>query len=149
MLTNLLGLLALPLLAYLIFLGVNANRYVLELPLQNEGGLALQIDLDFGDGGSGVATALTPTVRPARTLQTARIEFSANRLARLRLRLGRGTDPVGVGTAVIRSQGDELLGSDRVLAAFGPETFHPAGGLSVRRLADGASVRLDRDPCRR
>ena len=51
-----------------------------------------------------------------------------------------------IGAATIRSQADELLGSERILATFGPETIHPANGLTLRPLADGAGMQIDRDP---
>ena len=133
-LTNLLGLLALPLLAYLIFLGVNANRYVLELPLQSDHATVVRLDLDHG-GGFEAAPAVALTLPASRAPLLARFEFPACSLARLRLCFGRGANPVRFGRAVIRSQGDELLGSDRVLAAFGPETFRPADGPPPAPLA--------------
>ncbi len=128
-LTNGLGLLALPLLAYLIFLGINANRYVLELPLQTDRPLTLRVDLEPGTASFALTLPAAPTP------QTARVEFPAGPLSGLRLHLEHGGGAVSVGTATVRSQGDELLGSDRVRAVFRPETSPGADGLTFAPLA--------------
>ena len=143
-LVNLLGLLGLPLLAYLIFLGVNADQCVLELPVQCD--QPTELRLDVRDGGQ-TTHAVKQSVRAARASATVRFEFWSGRIDGLRLHLGRGAGVVRVGAADLRSQGDETLGSDRVLASFAPGGFHPAGGiLKWSPLLDGAGVQIMRAP---
>ena len=145
-LTNLLGLLALPLLAYLIFLGANAGSYVLEMQVQSGRPAVWRLDLDDG-GGVKAAPSSVLNVPASRTFSTVRFEFRASRLAGLRLHLDRTTGFLRVGSAVLRSQADELLIGDRVLAALGANRFHAVNGsCTVTPLSADAGVEINVDP---
>ena len=146
-LVNLLGLLALPLLAYLIFLGVNSDRYVLEIPLRSDAAFTGQLGFEGAESAIAHRSPTFALALPAsHAARVVCVELPPGPLGRVRLRLISGERSVLAGPAIIRSEGDEVLGLDRACATLGPETYHAGAGITVVRLAGGSGVQLDRDP---
>ena len=146
MFTNLVGLLALPLLAYLIFLAVNANRYVLELPLQSDRSTLVRLEMDRGNGSDDAQSA-TLNNTDSRSYSEVRCEFGAGRIVELRLHLDRTAGRVRVGDAILRSQGDEILGDDHILATFRASQIRAVSNRCVvTRLDGGKGVQLELNP---
>jgi hypothetical protein len=134
--TNILALLALPLLAGLIFALVEARTYYLELSVLAKRPAMLSVEVDLGDASRQQGLMAVP-LQASPQPQTVRFQFPPCRLQQLLLHASAGA-AVNIGQGEFRCAADEFFGLDKVYATFAPAGLqYPPADSSPPPVIDG------------